>query len=73
MLFQGFVLDPYSKSFQYAQALGELYVSLAGKVKPLARNGHRQWMGKPLPSPDGKYLAYEAYTADSNVWMLENF
>ena len=44
----------------------------AGKVKPLLRNGHRQWMINPLPSPDGKYLAFQAQTWDSNVWMLEN-
>jgi hypothetical protein len=41
-----------------------LQVSLTSKVKPLLRNGHRQFMHGPLPSPDGRY---------SNVWMLENF
>ena len=50
-----------------------LHVTLAGKVNPLQRNGHRQWMVNPLPSPDGKYLAYQAETRDSNVWMLEGF
>jgi Tol biopolymer transport system component len=50
-----------------------LHVALDGKVSPLLRNGHRQWMYGPLPSPDGKYLAYQAQTTDSNVWMLENF
>jgi len=50
-----------------------LYVSLAGKVKPLVRNGHRQWMASPLASPDGKWLAYQAHTWDGNVWMLESF
>jgi len=50
-----------------------LHVTLTGKVKPLLRNGHRQWMVKPLPSPDGKYLAFQAQTWDSNVWMLEGF
>ncbi|HEY6291097.1 MAG TPA: hypothetical protein VI455_05975 [Terriglobia bacterium] len=47
-----------------------LHVTLAGKVNPLLRN-HRQWMHNPLPSPDGKYLAFGAQTWDSNVWMLE--
>jgi serine/threonine protein kinase len=42
-------------------------------VKPLIRNGHRQAMGNPLPSPDGKYLAFQAQTWDSKVWMLEDF
>jgi serine/threonine protein kinase/Tol biopolymer transport system component len=50
-----------------------VYLTLAGKVKPLLRNGHRQWMYGPLPSPDGKYLAFQAQTWDSNVWMLEGF
>jgi Tol biopolymer transport system component len=50
-----------------------LYVTLDGKVKPLLRNGHRQWMINPLPSPDGKYLAFQAQTYDRNVWMLEGF
>ena len=50
-----------------------LYVTLAGKVKPLIRNGQRQWMINPLPSPNGKYLAFQAQTWDSNVWMLESF
>ena len=50
-----------------------LHVTLAGKVSPLLRNGHRQWMTSPLPSPDGKYLAFQAQTWDGNVWMLEGF
>jgi Tol biopolymer transport system component len=50
-----------------------LYVTLDGKVKPLLRNGHRQFMYQPLPSPDGKYLGFQAQTWDSNVWLLEGF
>jgi eukaryotic-like serine/threonine-protein kinase len=50
-----------------------LHVTLDGKVKSLLRNAHRQWMTNPLPSPDGKYLAFQAQTVDSNVWMLEGF
>jgi eukaryotic-like serine/threonine-protein kinase len=50
-----------------------LHVTLAGKVEPLIRNGYRQFMGTLLPSPDGKFLAYQAGTTDSNVWMLEGF
>jgi DNA-binding winged helix-turn-helix (wHTH) protein/Tol biopolymer transport system component len=50
-----------------------LHVTLTGKVKPLLRNGHRQWIVGALPSPNGKYLALMAQTTDSNVWMLENF
>jgi len=50
-----------------------LYVTLTGKVNLLLSNAHRQRMINPLPSPDGKYLAFQAQTVDSNVWMLENF
>jgi hypothetical protein len=42
-------------------------------MEPLIRNGYRQSVGKLLPSPDGKFLAYQAGTTDSNVWMLEGF
>jgi len=48
-----------------------LHVSPAGKVTPLLRT--RPWMFTPLPSPDGKYLAYGGWTVDSNVWILEGF
>jgi dipeptidyl aminopeptidase/acylaminoacyl peptidase len=50
-----------------------LNVTLTGKVNPLLRYGHRQWMQAPMPSPDGKYLAFDAQTFDSNVWLLEGF
>jgi len=50
-----------------------VHVTLAGKVEPLIQNGYRQSVGKLLPSPDGKFLAYQAETTDSNVWMVENF
>jgi len=50
-----------------------LHVTLAGKVERLIRNPYGQGVGKLLPSPDGKYLAYAAGTTDSNVWMLEGF
>jgi hypothetical protein len=28
---------------------------------------------RPLPSPDGKHLAFGVLTYDTNVWMIENF
>ena len=49
-----------------------LHVTLAGKVN-LLRSGHRRWMTSPMPSPDGKHLAFQSHTWDSNVWMLEGF
>jgi len=50
-----------------------LNVTLTGKVRLLFRNGARESLGNPIPSPDGKHLAYEGRTTDSNIWMLENF
>jgi Tol biopolymer transport system component len=50
-----------------------VYITSSGKVKPLIRNGRRQWMINPLPAPNGKYLAFQAQTWDSNAWMLDNF
>jgi eukaryotic-like serine/threonine-protein kinase len=52
---------------------GLLHVAFTGKVSPLFRNPGVQWMFNPVPSPDGKYLAFMADTYDANVWMLENF
>jgi hypothetical protein len=50
-----------------------LEVTLTGEVETLMRNGYRQFIGKLLSSTDGKYLAYEGDTTDSNIWTLENF
>jgi Tol biopolymer transport system component len=50
-----------------------LHVTFTGKVKPLLQNDRHQYIYNPLPSPDGKYLAFGAQTRDSNVWLLENF
>jgi len=49
-----------------------VYITPDGTVKPLLRNC-RQWMVTPIPSPDGKYLGFQACTTGANVWMLENF
>ncbi|MGD0008857.1 MAG: hypothetical protein ABSE93_09965 [Terriglobia bacterium] len=50
-----------------------VHVTLSGKVKLLLNNAHRQWIFGPRPSPDGKYLAFQTQTVDSNIWLLENF
>lgn len=50
-----------------------LHVTFAGKVDLLLRKGHNQELARPLPPPDGKYLALRTQTLDSNVWMIENF
>lgn len=50
-----------------------LHITLNGKVQRLLESGRPQWVVTPLPSPDGKYLAFDAQTWDSNVWMIDNF
>lgn len=52
------------------QSLNLIYVALSGKVKILASNAHTQWFSNPNPSPDGKYLAFQAQSWDNNVAML---
>jgi Tol biopolymer transport system component len=50
-----------------------LYVDLEGNARVLW-----QHKGEPdfiwgIPSPDGRYIAIEGFSFNSNVWMLENF
>jgi len=46
---------------------------MSGTVQTLIKKGKAQLLYQPVPSPDGKYLAYEAHTWESNVWVIENF
>jgi hypothetical protein len=65
---RGFFLTTSStKSFNL------IHVTLTGKVQVLLNSARRQPMFLPLPSSDGKYLAFQAITVDSNVWLLEHF
>jgi hypothetical protein len=51
-----------------------LRVSLDGKLKRLREVPMGQaWLTRPIPSPDGRYLAYLVRTFETNVVMLENF
>jgi eukaryotic-like serine/threonine-protein kinase len=49
-----------------------LHVALDGRVQPLSRSLGQQYWG-PRVSPDGKYLAFDAFTRDSNVWLIDSF
>ena len=52
-----------------------LHVTLSGKVHPLLRyfyHGALQLVNS-LPSPNGRHLAFQVQTFDSNVSMIENF
>jgi hypothetical protein len=52
-----------------------LHVTLAGKEQALLRYEAviKQVIYNPTPSSDGKYLAFEVGSYDSNVWMIGNF
>lgn len=55
------------------QSFNLIHVGFNSKVQLLLTNAHRQWFFQPLPSPNGRYLAFQAQTFDSNVWLLQNF
>jgi Tol biopolymer transport system component len=48
-------------------------VELDGKSRLLLDRGRNGWLGWPVPSPDGRHLAFHQLTFDSNAWLLENF
>lgn len=50
-----------------------LHVALDGKMTLLHSGDRGQYFDKPIPSPDGKYLAFQTVTFDANVWIIDNF
>ena len=51
-----------------------LHVDRDGRVTELRRSHLLwQWLSSPLPSPDGKYLAFGQLEFQSNVWSLTGF
>jgi Tol biopolymer transport system component len=75
--FQSISWDGEGKGFLVTTVLPNsfdlVHVTFLGKVQRILNNGRMRWMFQPLPSPDGRYLAFQAETFDSNVWLLENF
>jgi len=59
---QGWYVGSYSPS-------SLLYVDQKGQARVLTQIAD----GTGAPSPDGRYLAFPAYTLSSNAWMIENF
>ncbi len=49
-----------------------LRVALSGKAQ-LLHTALGMELERPLPSPDGHYLAYGEVTTISNAWMIQNF
>ena len=56
-------------------ALSLLRVTRSGKVQWLLPrlSPLNQFLQLPLASPDGKFVAFNAQTWDSNVWMIDKF
>jgi Tol biopolymer transport system component len=48
-----------------------LHVNLNGEIHLLRKS--TMWTDTPVPSPDGRYLAFGEVIPDSNAWMIENF
>jgi hypothetical protein len=49
-------------------------IELDGKIRILLNKDTRDLLlDTPLPSPDGRYLAYTQLIRENNVWLLENF
>ena len=48
-------------------------IELDGKTHVLLSGGRNQFLGSPVPSPDGSYLAFCQQTFEGNIWLLENF
>ena len=49
-----------------------LFVELSGKVHTLYESSH-EWLGNPVPSPDGKHLAFAVKPGRVDVWLLDKF
>jgi hypothetical protein len=48
-----------------------LYIDLDGKTHVLYDKG-RYYVESPVPSPDGRYIAFGEVTLQSDAWMIEN-
>ncbi len=67
---QGFYVD--GRSLKHASYPALLHVDLEGRVTVLREQAH-EWHLMPVPSPDGRYLAFAVMAFHGNVWMIENF
>jgi Tol biopolymer transport system component len=47
-----------------------LRVDLTGAAQPLRKA--IMYIERPIPSPDGRYLAFGEVSSESNAWMIEN-
>jgi eukaryotic-like serine/threonine-protein kinase len=50
-----------------------LQIDLEGRARVVINRGKDHALQNPLPSPDGRQLAFSQLTWESNAWLLENF
>ena len=50
-----------------------LEVDMEGNARVLLESDAHIEFAWAIPSPDGRYLALNAFTGENNVWMVENF
>jgi serine/threonine protein kinase len=48
-------------------------IELDGKTHVLLNRGRNNFLSNPIPSPDGRHLAFTQQTWETNAWLLENF
>ncbi len=51
------------------QGVSLLHVDPTGRTRSLRTSP--VWLGRPVASPDGRYLAFAEHTMDANVWLIE--
>ena len=66
------VFSGYSTGFREDTAQATLNVDLNGKITNTLENDS-MWFGWVIPSPDGRRVAINGATVNSNVWLLQNF
>lgn len=65
---------PDASGFYVAATFAALYhVDLEGHATELLTAPEFLGLREPTPSPDGRYLAFEQATRESNVWLVEDF
>jgi hypothetical protein len=55
------------------EGVAVLHVDLQGDARVLWENPGSSWETLVHPSPDGRYLEFDRWTATGNMWMMENF
>jgi hypothetical protein len=50
-----------------------LHVDFQGNARVLWESSGATGETLAIPSPDGRHLAIQNWTADGNMWMMENF